>query len=74
MSEFFFEPGQLQSYNKNVYSTNEVGGIDIFTKEPTMACPYCKEIVYADWVDNGFGPYSVQTSPFHCDNCGWIQN
>lgn len=52
---------------------NEVGGEDIAMTEPTMQCPECNETCHADFVDNGFGPYAVQASPFHCENCGWIQ-
>jgi hypothetical protein len=67
------KPGDIQIHNGKSYIINEVGGIDLFNKEPTLECPYCKETAYADWTDNGFGPYSVQTSPYHCYNCGWIQ-
>lgn len=24
-----------------------------------------------DWVDNGFGAFSVQVSPYICESCGW---
>lgn len=41
-----------------------------FTKEPVFNCPQCNEQLYTDWVDNGFGPYSVQASPYGCE-CGW---
>jgi hypothetical protein len=41
-----------------------------FTKEPVFNCPQCNAELYTDWVDNGFGPYSVQASPYGCE-CGW---
>lgn len=41
--------------------------------EPTMTCPNCGQVAYADWVDIGFGPYSAQVSPYHCLNCGWVE-
>jgi hypothetical protein len=41
-----------------------------FNKEPVFNCPQCNEELYTDWVDNGFGPYSVQASPYGCE-CGW---
>jgi predicted RNA-binding Zn-ribbon protein involved in translation (DUF1610 family) len=41
-----------------------------FNKEPEFKCPSCGELLYTDWVDNGFGPYSVQASPYGCE-CGW---
>lgn len=53
---------------------NEVGGEDIFTKEPVEHCPNCENRVHAEFVDNGFGPYSVQAGPYHCDNCGWSES
>jgi hypothetical protein len=52
---------------------NEVGGQDLFMKEPTETCPDCGATCHAEFVDNGFGPYAVQASPFHCEECGWIQ-
>lgn len=41
-----------------------------FITEPEFKCPSCGELLYTDWVDNGFGPYSVQASPYGC-KCGW---
>jgi len=41
-----------------------------FNKEPVFNCPQCNSELYTDWVDNGFGPYSVQASPYGCE-CGW---
>jgi hypothetical protein len=41
-----------------------------FTKEPVFECPSCGKELYTDWVDNGFGPFSVQASPYGCE-CGW---
>lgn len=53
--------------------SNEVGGEDIATTEPTELCPKCREVCHADFVDNGFGPYAVQAGPYHCEKCGWIE-
>jgi len=36
--------------------------------EPTQECPYCKNDMYADFVDVGVG--MVQCGPYHCDGCG----
>jgi len=52
---------------------NEVGGQDIFTKEPVCYCPKCNTQVHAEFVDNGFGPYAIQCEPYHCTECGWIE-
>lgn len=41
-----------------------------FREEPVFNCPKCNEELHTDWVDNGFGPYSVQASPYGCE-CGW---
>jgi hypothetical protein len=41
-----------------------------FNKEPVFNCPQCNAKLFTDWVDNGFGPYSVQASPYGCE-CGW---
>lgn len=41
-----------------------------FSKEPEYKCPSCGTQLHTDWVDNGFGPYSVQASPYGCE-CGW---
>jgi len=43
--------------------------------EPIGECPVCGPGVpaYAEWVDNGFGPYAVQAGPFHCMDCGWVE-
>jgi hypothetical protein len=38
--------------------------------EPEFNCPSCGTELHTDWVDNGFGPYSVQASPYGCE-CGW---
>lgn len=35
-----------------------------------MTCPVCGKEAYADFVDNGFGPFAVQAGPFNCE-CGW---
>lgn len=43
-----------------------------FNTEPIKQCPVCGEDIHAEWVDNGFGPYSVQVSPFHC-YCGYVE-
>ncbi len=40
---------------------------------PEVFCPICDSAVYAEFVDNGFGPYAVQVSPYHCENCNWIE-
>lgn len=44
-----------------------------FNVEPIAYCPVCSERVYAEYVDTGFGPYSVQADPYHCGACGWIE-
>lgn len=44
---------------------------NIFNKEPVFNCPVCNTVLHTDWVDNGFGAYSVQASPYGCDCCGW---
>jgi hypothetical protein len=41
-----------------------------FTKEPDFNCPVCGVKLFTDWVDNGFGTYSIQASPYICE-CGW---
>jgi hypothetical protein len=41
-----------------------------FTIKPVFNCPQCNAELHTDWVDNGFGPYSVQASPYGCE-CGW---
>lgn len=43
-----------------------------FNKEPKFNCPVCGTSLQTDWVDNGFGPYSVQVSPYNCF-CGWSE-
>lgn len=35
---------------------------------PEKECPYCKEMMEADWVDVGVG--MVQCGPYHCYSCG----
>lgn len=64
---------KYQTHNGKRYRTNEVGGIDIATVEPTEPCPKCGETCHADFVDIGFGPYSQQCGPYHCDACGWTE-
>ena len=44
---------------------------NIFITEPLFKCPSCGILLHTDWVDNGFGPYSVQASPYGCESCGW---
>ncbi len=44
-----------------------------FNKEPKFNCPVCNTELYTDWVDNGFGRYSVQVSPYICESCGWSE-
>lgn len=46
---------------------------NVCSEEPTRRCPVCNEIVHAEWVDIGFGPYSAQVSPYMCDNCNWCE-
>lgn len=45
---------------------------NIFNKEPEFSCPECGAELHTDWVDNGFGPYSIQASPYNCE-CGWSE-
>lgn len=45
----------------------------IFNEEPEFECPKCGQYLYTDWVDNGFGPYSIQASPYICGDCGWSE-
>ena len=45
--------------------------LNIFNKEPKFNCPKCNNELHTDWVDNGFGAYSVQASPYGCEECGW---
>src|SRR5262245_19012502 len=52
--------------------TNEVGGQDIFTTKPVFLCSECGEQSHGEFVDNGFGPYSLQAEPYHCDY-GWVE-
>lgn len=53
---------ESEAYMKSISNT--------FTKEPVFNCPQCNAELHTDWVDNGFGPYSVQASPYGCE-CGW---
>lgn len=53
---------------------NEVGGYDICMVEQTEKCPRCGSVCHAEWVDIGFGPFSCQAGPFHCENCGWVES
>lgn len=51
-----------------------VGGKLIFNKEPDRPkCPKCEHEMEAEFVDNGFGPYSIQASPYHCFECGYTE-
>ena len=43
-----------------------------YTK-PVAYCPNCGVEWEAEWVDIGFGPYSQQAGPYHCDNCGEVE-
>ena len=43
-----------------------------FNKEPEFNCPACGVALSTEWVDNGFGAYSVQASPYNCE-CGWSE-
>lgn len=52
---------------------NDPCEFNIFNKEPTENCPVCGKVCHAEWVDNGFGPYAVQASPYHCESCGWVE-
>lgn len=40
--------------------------------EPNFNCPSCNSELHTNWVDNGFGPFAVQVSPYICD-CGWSE-
>ena len=53
---------ESEAYMKSISNT--------FTKEPVFNCPQCNAELHTDWVDNGFGPFSVQASPYGCE-CGW---
>lgn len=44
-----------------------------FSTEPTINCPKCNSILHTDFVDNGFGPYAVQVSPYYCESCNWVE-
>lgn len=44
---------------------------NLFNKEPEFNCPKCGTALYTDWVDNGFGTYAIQVSPYGCECCGW---
>ena len=46
---------------------------NIFNKEPVFHCPKCGTQLHTDYVDNGFGPYSVQVSPYYCEPCEWVE-
>jgi len=43
---------------------------NICSVEPEFNCPKCGVELHTDWVDNGFGPYAIQASPYGCE-CGW---
>jgi hypothetical protein len=44
-----------------------------FDKEPEFNCPICNAPLQTDWVDNGFGPFAVQASPYACNVCNWSE-
>ncbi len=44
-----------------------------FYSEPTFTCPKCGLELHTEWVDNGFGPFAVQASPYVCEECGWVE-
>lgn len=44
-----------------------------FSSEPVFHCPGCNVQLHTEFVDNGFGPYSIQASPYHCEACGWSE-
>jgi len=44
-----------------------------FNKEPKFNCPICNTELFTDRVDNGFGAFSVQVSPYICESCGWSE-
>jgi len=46
---------------------------NLCSEEPTKTCPVCGWPVHAAWVDIGFGAYSQQAGPFHCDTCDWVE-
>lgn len=51
-----------------------IGGQNLFNTEPEEQCLDCGQFMYTEWIDNGFGPFSVQVEPYHCTECGWDQN
>ena len=46
---------------------------NIFNTEPKFNCPVCNAELHTDWVDNGFGAFSIQASPYICESCGWSE-
>jgi len=46
---------------------------NLFYKKPVRLCDVCGEEAEAEFVDNGFGPYSVQAGPYNCFRCGWVE-
>lgn len=46
----------------------------IFNEEPKEQCPLCHDEARAIFVDNGFGPYSVQAGPYECTTCNWVED
>lgn len=44
-----------------------------FVKEPVFHCPLCNDQLHTEFVDNGFGPYAVQVSPYYCEPCKWVE-
>lgn len=45
---------------------------NVCNEEPVFKCPKCNTGLHTEWVDNGFGPYAVQASPYVCE-CGWVE-
>lgn len=43
----------------------------IATQKPVEQCPHCQMEMDAEFIDNGFGPYAVQASPWRCPECGY---
>lgn len=52
---------------------NESHYQNLFNSEPEFKCPVCGEQLHTDWVDNGFGAYSIQVSPYVCEPCNWTE-
>lgn len=45
--------------------------VHMFEDKPEHKCPVCGADCEAEWVDIGFGSYSQQAGPWHCE-CGWV--